>query len=189
MLDTLRFYGLAGHSAGDRIVPVAGDLTQPRMGLDNDKYRRLAEEVDLIFHCAASVNYAYPYSAAKPHTVGGTLEVLKFACSGATKPIQYISSNGIFPGGDDTPYLESNEIDGFMDSMEGRLQPGQMGGGTACLVRLLLEDYRYASSVRATSATTAVRVWSTPNDFLSSIIKACGHASDVPPWRRNGSSR
>ena len=33
VLDTLRFYGLAGHSAGERIVPVAGDLTQPRMGL------------------------------------------------------------------------------------------------------------------------------------------------------------
>ena len=36
VLDTLRFYGLAGHSAGERIVPVAGDLSQSRMGLDND---------------------------------------------------------------------------------------------------------------------------------------------------------
>ena len=164
VLDTLRFYGLAGHSAGDRIVPVAGDLTQPRMGLDNDEYQRLAEEVDLIFHCAASVNYAYPYSAAKPHTVGGTLEVLKFACSGATKPIQYISSNGIFPGGDDTPYLESNEIDGFMDRMEGATtKPSGLRNGWSG--RLFLEDCRYASSVRATLATTAVRAWSTRMTF------------------------
>ena len=68
---------------------------------------------------AASVNYAYPYAAAKPHTVGGTLEVLKFACSARPTPIQYISSNGIFPGGDDAPYLENNRIDHFVDRMEG----------------------------------------------------------------------
>ena len=184
VLDTLRFYGLAGHSAGDRIVPVAGDLTQPRMGLDNDEYQRLAEEVDLIFHCAASVNYAYPYSAAKPHTVGGTLEVLKFACSGATKPIQYISSNGIFPGGDDTPYLESNEIDGFMDRMEGgynqakwvaeRLVWSAVSRGLpVCIFR--------PGNIGHHSGTGMVN----SNDFLSLIIKACGHlgcAPLVPEW-------
>ena len=184
VLDTLRFYGLAGHFAGDRIVPVAGDLTQPRMGLDNDEYRRLAEEVDLIFHCAASVNYAYPYSAAKPHTVGGTLEVLKFACSGATKPIQYISSNGIFPGGDDTPYLESNEIDGFMDRMEGGYNQAKWvaerlvwsaasRGLPVCIFR--------PGNIGHHSGTGMVN----PNDFLSSIIKACarlGCAPLAPEW-------
>ena len=184
VLDTLRFYGLTGHSAADRIVPVAGDLTQPRMGLDDDEYRRLAEEVDLIFHCAASVNYAYPYSAAKPHTVGGTLEVLKFACSGATKPIQYISSNGIFPGGDDTPYLESNEIDGFMDRMEGGYNQAKWvaerlvwsaasRGLPVCIFR--------PGNIGHHSGTGMVN----PNDFLSSIIKACarlGCAPLAPDW-------
>ena len=184
VLDTLRYYGLAGHSAGDRIVPVAGDLTQPRMGLDNDEYRRLAEEVDLIFHCAASVNYAYPYSVAKPHTVGGTLEVLKFACSGATKPIQYISSNGTFPGGDDTPYLESNEIDGFMDRMEGGYNQAKWvaerlvwsaasRGLPVCIFR--------PGNIGHHSGTGMVN----PNDFLSSIIKACarlGCAPLAPKW-------
>ena len=184
VLDTLRYYGLAGHSAGDRIVPVAGDLTQPRMGLDYDEHQRLAEEVDLIFHCAASVNYAYPYSAAKPHTVGGTLEVLKFACSGSTKPIQYISSNGIFPGGDDSPYLESNEIDGFMDRMEvGYNQAKWVAerlvwaaasrGLPVCIFR--------PGNIGHHSGTGMVN----PNDFLSSIIKACarlGCAPLAPEW-------
>ena len=100
------------------------------LGLKDDEYRELADQIDLIFHCAASVNYAYPYSAAKPHTVGGTLEVLKFACTGATKPIQYISSNGIFPGGDDAPYLENNQIDGFVDRMEGGYNQSKVGCGT-----------------------------------------------------------
>ena len=128
--------------------------------VNDEEYRRLAEEIDLIFHCAASVNYAYPYSAAKPHTVGGTLEVLKFACTAATKPILYISSNGIFPGGDDNPYLENSDIDGFVDRMDGAtIRPNGLRSGLSG--RLFLEDCRYASSVRATSATTAVRARST----------------------------
>ena len=184
VLDTLRFYGLAGHSAGDRIVPVAGDLTQPRMGLDNDEYRQLAEEVDLIFHCAASVNYAYPYSAAKPHTVRGTLEVLKFACTDVAKPIQYISSNGVFPGGDDNPYLENSDIDGFVDRMEGgynqakwvaeRLVWSAVSRGlSVCIFR--------PGNIGHHSGTGTVN----PNDFLSMIIKACarlGCAPLAPEW-------
>ena len=184
VLDTLKFYGLAGHSAGDRIVPVPGDLTRPRMGLDNDEYRQLAEEIDLIFHCAASVNYAYPYSAAKPHTVGGTLEVLKFACTDVTKPIQYISSNGIFPGGDDTPYLENNDIDGFVDRMEGGYNQAEWvaerlvwsavsRGLPVCIFR--------PGNIGHHSGTGTVN----PNDFLSLIIKACarlGCAPLAPEW-------
>ena len=179
VLDTLRFYGLAGHSAGDRIVPVAGDLTQPRMGLDSDEYRRLAEEVDLIFHCAASVNYAYPYSAARPHTVGGTLEVLKLACTAATKPVQYVSSNGIFPGGDDTPYLENSETDGFVDRMEGGYNQAKWvaerlvwqavsRGLPVCIFR--------PGNIGHHSGTGTVN----PNDFLSLIIKACGRLGCAP---------
>ena len=184
VLDTLRFYGLAGQSSGQRIAPVAGDLTRPRMGLDDEEYRRLAEEIDLIFHCAASVNYAYPYSAAKPHTVGGTLEVLKFACTAATKPIQYISSNGIFPGGDDNPYLENSDIDSFADRMEGgynqakwvaeRLVWSAVSRGLpVCIFR--------PGNIGHHSGTGTVN----PNDFLALIIKACarlGCAPLAPEW-------
>ena len=184
VLDTLKFYGLAGQSAGQQIVPVAGDLTLPSMGLDNNEYRQLAEEVDLIFHCAASVNYAYPYSAAKPHTVGGTLEVLKFACTGVTKPVQYISSNGVFPGGDDNPYLENSDIDGFVNRMEGGYNQAKWvaerlvwqavsRGLPVCIFR--------PGNIGHHSGRGTVN----PNDFLSLIIKACarlGCAPLAPEW-------
>ena len=184
VLDTLKYYGLAGQSSGLRIAPMAGDLTRPRMGLNDEEYRRLAEEIDLIFHCAASVNYAYPYSAAKPHTVGGTLEVLKFACTAATKPIQYISSNGIFPGGDDDPHLENSDIDGFADRMEGgynqakwvaeRLVWSAVSRGLpVCIFR--------PGNIGHHSGTGTVN----SNDFLSLIIKACarlGCALLAPEW-------
>ena len=184
VLETLKFYGLAGQSEENRIIPVAGDLTQPCLGLKDAEYRELAGKIDLVFHCAASVNYAYPYSAAKSHTVGGTLEVLKFACTATTKPVQYISSNGIFPGGDDAPYLEDNQIEGFLDRMEGGYNQAKWvaerlvwqaasRGLPVCIFR--------PGNIGHHSATGAVN----PNDFLSLIIRACarlGCAPLVPGW-------
>ena len=184
VLETLKYYGLDSESYADRVVPVPGDLTLPRMGLDDDRFRELAETVDLIFHCAASVNYVYPYSVAKPHTVGGTLEVLKFACSATPKAVQYISSNGVFPGGDDTPYLENSEIDDFVDRMEGgynqakwvaeRLVWSAVSRGLpVCLYR--------PGNIGHHSGTGTLN----PNDFLSLIIKACarlGSAPGAPDW-------
>ena len=184
VVETLKFYGLAGQSEEDRIIPVPGDLTQPCLGLENGQYREMADKIDLVFHCAASVNYAYPYSAAKSHTVGGTLEMLKFACSVTTKPIHYISSNGIFPGGDDAPYLENNDIDGFLDRMEGGYNQAKWAaerlvwqaasrGLPVCIFR--------PGNIGHHSATGAVN----PNDFLSLIIKACarlGCAPLAPGW-------
>ena len=185
VIDTLNSYGLSQEPTDSRIVPVIGDLTRPQMGLDDEDYQDLAEEIDLIFHCAAFVNYVHPYEVAKPHTVDGTLEVLKFACVARTKPIQYISSNGVFPGGDDSPYLENNEIDGFVDRMEGgynqakwvaeRLVWSAVSRGLpACIYR--------PGNIGHHSSTGTVN----PNDFQQLIIKACarlGCAPLVPGWR------
>ena len=179
VLGTLKFYGLASQSLEDRIVPVTGDLTQPNLGLAQDEYQRLAEEVDFIFHCAASVNYVYPYATVKPHTVDGTLEVIKFACSAKTKPIQYISSNGIFPGGDAAPYLENDQIDGFVDRMEGgynqakwvaeRLVWSAMARGLpVCIFR--------PGNIGHHTSTGVVN----PNDFQTLIIKACVRSGWAP---------
>ena len=184
VLETLKFYGLAGQSAQDRIIPVTGDLTLPQMGLDDDQYRELAESIDLIFHCAASVNYVYPYTVAKPHTVDGTLEVLRFACSGTPKAMQYISSNGVFPGGDDTPYLENSEIDDFVDRMEGGYNQAKWVAErlvwTAVSRGLPVCLYR-PGNIGHHSGTGTLN----PNDFLSLIIKACarlGSAPNTPDW-------
>ena len=184
VLETLKFYGLAGQFEQDRIIPVTGDLTQPGLGLRDDQYGELANKIDLIFHCAASVNYAYPYVAAKPHTVGGTLEVLKFACNGTTKPVQYISSNGIFPGGDDAPYLENDQIDDFVDRMEGGYNQAKWVAERlvwAAVSRGLPVCIFRPGNIGHHSGMGALN----PNDFLSLIIKACarlGCAPLAPGW-------
>ncbi len=184
VLETLKFYGLPSQSESDRIITVSGDLTQPLMGLGGDKYFELAEKVDLVFHCAASVNYVYPYSASKPHTVGGTTEVLRFATTGRPKTLQYISSNGVFPGGDTTPYLENNEIDSWVNRMEGGYNQSKWvaerlvwhsvsRGLPVCL-------YRPGNIGHHSGTGTG-----NPNDFLLLILKACarlGSAPHAPDW-------
>ena len=97
VIEALTFYGLPGRTLRERIVTVTGDLAQPRFGLGDEEYQRLVEGIDLIFHCAAAVNLLYSYSTLKPHTVGGSTEVIKFACHAKTKPVQHISSWAIFP--------------------------------------------------------------------------------------------
>ncbi len=179
VVEALRFYELAGQTLQDRIVTVTGDLTQTRFGLDDEVYRELAEEVDLVFHCAASVNYAYSYPIIKPHTVGGTIEAIKFACHAKTKPMQYISSNGIFPGGDAAPYLENRDIDDFVDRMEGGYNQAkwvaerlvwsaESRGLPVCMFR--------PGNIGHHSVTGVVN----PNDFLTLIIKACLRVNCAP---------
>ena len=185
VMETQSFYGLADQSKEGRVVPVVGDVSKPQMGLDDEEYQELAEEIDLIFHCAASVDYTVPYEVARPHTVDGTKEVLRFACTARPKTLQHISSNGVFPGGDDTPYLENNRTDVFVDRMEGgynqskwvaeRLVWSAVSRGlTACLFR--------PGNIGHHSGTGALN----PNDFQSQIIKACARlkcAPQVPDWR------
>lgn len=62
----------------DRIELVAGDIAQPRLGLDNAEYARLAGDVRHVFHLAAIYNLAVPKTVAQRVNVGGTGNVLDF---------------------------------------------------------------------------------------------------------------
>lgn len=82
----------AQDSPRSRLVPVLGDLSQPRLGLAADQFYQLAQRVDVIYHSAASVNLVYPYSALKPINVWGTQEVFRLASHSRIKPVHFIST-------------------------------------------------------------------------------------------------
>ncbi len=108
----LTHYGLP---VSARYRAVAGDLGKEALGLCPDDRELLEREVDVIFHCAAAVNYVHHYEVVKPHTVDGTRRVLELACLGKT--LHYISTNGIYPGGGH--YLEDRNIDKYFKTLEG----------------------------------------------------------------------
>ncbi len=103
-----------------RIAAVAGDLAEPRFGLSEGAFGDLAGRVDAVYHCGAWVNFNYPYRLLAPANVGGTVEALRLAALGRTKPLHFVSSIAATPEGDygfrDEPVVYEDEDS---DSVEG----------------------------------------------------------------------
>jgi thioester reductase-like protein len=94
---SLETYALWDEKRAPRIFPVAGDLSQPLLGLGAERFEELADEIDVVYHNGASVNWVYPYDALKPTNVLGTQEVLRLASRHGTKPVHFVSTLGVFP--------------------------------------------------------------------------------------------
>ncbi|MFM9447596.1 carboxylic acid reductase [Streptomyces acidiscabies] len=78
--------------AGDALEVVAGDLGEPRLGLDEETWDRLAAEVDLVVHAGALVNHVLPYRQLFGPNVAGTAEVIRLALTTRRKPVTYVST-------------------------------------------------------------------------------------------------
>ncbi|MGK7876876.1 MAG: amino acid adenylation domain-containing protein [Xenococcaceae cyanobacterium] len=92
----LKRYLLTDEKLDNRIVPVLGDLSQPLLGLSEQQFRKLATEIDLIYHNGAFVNLIYPYAALRAANVFGTKEILKLASQIKVKPVHFISTLDVF---------------------------------------------------------------------------------------------
>jgi malonyl CoA-acyl carrier protein transacylase len=92
----LETYDLWNEQFSSRIIPVLGDLGQPRLGLSAEQFEKMASEIDTIYHNGALLNYIYPYSRFKPINVLGTQEILRLACQTKVKPVHHISSVAVF---------------------------------------------------------------------------------------------
>jgi len=79
-----------------RVVPVCGDLGQAKLGLSQETWDFLAEEMDSIFHNGATVNYLFNYDRMRDANVLGTNEVLKLAFEGKPKSLNYVSTTFVF---------------------------------------------------------------------------------------------
>lgn len=78
--DTLfNVFGEAGVSYRTRVEPIAADLTQPRLGMSEQRLDALAERSGLIVHSAAAVSFAQSLSCAREVNTEGTRRMLSFA--------------------------------------------------------------------------------------------------------------
>lgn len=55
-----------------------GDITKPRLGLSDARYRELAESVTLVMHLAAIYNLAVPEAVAQAINIKGTEHIVEF---------------------------------------------------------------------------------------------------------------
>jgi thioester reductase-like protein len=90
----LQSYGLTYNL--ERIHPVLGDLAQPQLGLADGVFEELAQQIDVIYHSAATLNFVYPYTALQAANVAGTQEILRLACTDRLKPLHYVSTDAVF---------------------------------------------------------------------------------------------
>src|SRR6202050_4347702 len=79
-----------------RVIPVCGDLGQPKLGLTQEEWEFLASEIDTVFHNGATVNYLFNYELMREANVLGTNEVVRLAFEGRPKEFNYVSTTFVF---------------------------------------------------------------------------------------------
>ncbi|HEX2132999.1 MAG TPA: amino acid adenylation domain-containing protein [Actinophytocola sp.] len=81
-----------------RIVALPGDMARPRLGLSEEDYTFLCENLDAVYHNGAVMNFVLPYQWLMPPHVASTVEILRLAVRGRTKPLHLTSTLGVFLG-------------------------------------------------------------------------------------------
>jgi thioester reductase-like protein len=79
-----------------RVIPVCGDLGQPKLGLTQEVWDFLASEIDTVFHNGATVNYLFNYDLMRDANVLGTNEIVRLAFEGRAKEFNYVSTTFVF---------------------------------------------------------------------------------------------
>lgn len=86
-------------AAAGALEVLAGDVGEPRLGLDGGTWERLAADVDLVVHAGALVNHVLPYDQLFGPNVAGTAEVIRLALTTRLKPVSHISTAAVWQGG------------------------------------------------------------------------------------------
>ncbi len=71
-----------------------GDVTQPRLGLRD--YEKLAQAVDVVFHCAAEVNTVLPWDCLRAANLDCLPELVRFCQTGRPKALHFASTLSVF---------------------------------------------------------------------------------------------
>ena len=125
----------------ERLTAVPGDLAQPLWGLSQEQFHMLAQTLDGIYHCGASVNFMYPYTALKAANVLSVQEALRLASQGKVKPLHFVSSMAVFSPGayarehticEDNPLQHST---GFFHGFRGYAETKWVGEKLIALAR------------------------------------------------------
>ena len=177
----LEAYLLWDDSFSSRIEPILGDLGEPLLGLVTDAFDRLANQVDVIYHNGAMVNFVYPYQAHKASNVLGTQEVLRLASNVKLKSVHFVSTLSIlYSGGINDGRILRENVD--------RDQIGAPFGGYAqskWVAEKLVEQAGERGIPYAiyrpglVSGHSLTGAWNTDN-LISSMTRACVHLGSVP---------
>ena len=85
----------------DRVVPIVGDLSEPRLGISDADLERLTGEVDHLFHLAAIYDMTADAESQRVANVEGTRHMVEFAEAveaGRVHMVSSIAAAGLYKG-------------------------------------------------------------------------------------------
>ncbi|KAK8056644.1 alpha-aminoadipate reductase [Apiospora rasikravindrae] len=97
---SLRGYGVWQDSWTDRLSAVIGDLSQPRLGLDDKTWNEVGDAADVIIHNGAQVHWVQRYKQLERSNVLSTIDALRLCNQGKPKLFSFVSSTSVL----DTDY-------------------------------------------------------------------------------------
>jgi thioester reductase-like protein len=175
-----RFSNHATKPKNSRIVPIVGDLSQPRLGLSESQFEDLAREIDAIYHNGAVLNFVYPYSALKSANVLGTQEILRLACQFKVKPLHYVSTDAVF---DSSAYYgrEVTEVEPTLHTEGIDLGYTQTKWVAEKLVTIARDRGLPVSIYRPPliAGDSQTGIWNT-DDFTCRFLKGCIQMGSIP---------
>ncbi|KAJ1919408.1 large subunit of alpha-aminoadipate reductase [Mycoemilia scoparia] len=170
------------------VKAVVGDLGKPKLGLDDNTWDKLVQEVDAIVHNGALVHWVYPYKKLRGPNVLGTIEAIKLSAAGNTpKPLVFVSSTSAL----DTPYYvrmcENNQVGvPESDDLSGSEHGLRSGYGQSKWVaeKLLMEARKRGLPVTIVRPGYVVGdsrsgVTNT-DDFIWRLVKGCMQLGQTP---------
>jgi thioester reductase-like protein len=183
-VDHLKRYQLNADISieNERIALIVGDISQDMLGLPMEQYFYLAENIDMIYHCAANSNIMLSYPDLRQCNVLTTCEIIKFATQKFDKHIHFISAFSAVNNTDTMGnYIEDFPIETDISSLTGGFALSKW-----VAERLLLEIknrglpvsiYRI-SDISGQSDTGATDT----NHKMLLLIKSCIQAGIAPDW-------
>ncbi|MGR3934131.1 non-ribosomal peptide synthetase [Streptomyces sp. BRA346] len=93
---TMQRFGLRLGEPG-RVRPLPAELGRPGLGMAPGVLDGLADDVDLIVHAAAHVNFLYPYQQLREANVEAVRSLIDLA-AGRRIPVHYVSTTAVLSG-------------------------------------------------------------------------------------------
>lgn len=92
---SLRGNGVWNDDWTSRLSCAVGDLSQPQLGIDDQTWKTLCEEVDVVIHNGASVHWVKRYNDMVAPNVLSTIEAMKLCNTGKPKLFSFVSSTAV----------------------------------------------------------------------------------------------
>ncbi|KAI0155272.1 polyketide synthase [Xylariaceae sp. FL1272] len=166
LTSTLKDYDLWDSKFSTLIIPLAGDMSQPLLGLTEDVFDNLADEVSSICHSGGLVDWMRPLEDYVGPNIVSAHEILRLASRGRAKTIHLVSTISTLPKHMGLDLTEADQEYGYGTSKylaERMIAAARWRGAKASVYRL---PY-------VTASTTTGHFRRDRGDFLHNFITGC----------------